>query len=69
MAALAMEPDPAKQGDVSAVATALLNSLDVDRLLEAAIKGQEIDKEFECGALRCQLWGNESAHLTFRRSH
>ncbi len=67
VAALAMEPDLAKQGDVRAVATALLNSVDVDRLLEAAIKGQDVDKEFECSPLRCHLWGKGKARLTFRR--
>jgi predicted Zn finger-like uncharacterized protein len=69
VAALAMEPDPTKQSNVRAVATALLNSVDVDRLLEAAIKGQDIDKEFECSPLRCHLWGNGKARLTFRRPH
>lgn len=55
-AALAMEPDPALQNDLKSYVSTLLGSPEVDRVLEAAIKGDNIDMQFECGALRCRIW-------------
>ena len=66
-AALVLEPDPAKQDNVKSTVSALLNSPEVDRLLEEAIKGREVDMEYACGPLRCQILGQGNAHLRFRR--
>lgn len=55
-AALAMEPDPALQNDLKSYVSTLLDTPEVDRVLEAAIKGDNIDMQFECGALICRIW-------------
>ena len=68
-AALLMEPDPAKQGDIKLSASALLNSPEIDRLLEPAINGQKVDIEFECGPLLCQVVGMGYPAIRFRRPH
>ena len=66
-AALLLEPDPAKKGKVKLSVSTLLNSSEVDRLLESAIRGAEIDITYDCGSISCQIWTLGSANLRFRR--